>query len=169
MEAGRESSRGNKWAWGLLACWAVLAGAQVITPLWYPTPDACAYLSIARSLASGAPPTLLGSRNLVFGIGYPLVIAPAFLVGAAPFLAVTAINAGLATAYLAGVVVWARRHEPAAAWPVALIAVGNVVVLAMLRRALSEAAFMAASQVPWGVAALDGQVTVPTWKSRPSW
>ena len=33
----------------------------------------------------------------------------------------------------------------------------------------AEAAFMADSQVPWGVAALEGQVTVPAWKSRPSW
>jgi pimeloyl-ACP methyl ester carboxylesterase len=28
---------------------------------------------------------------------------------------------------------------------------------------------MAAAQVPWGVAALDGQVTSPAWKSKPSW
>jgi pimeloyl-ACP methyl ester carboxylesterase len=33
----------------------------------------------------------------------------------------------------------------------------------------AQAAFMADSQVPWGVAALDGQVTVPAWKSRPTW
>jgi pimeloyl-ACP methyl ester carboxylesterase len=33
----------------------------------------------------------------------------------------------------------------------------------------AQAAFMADSQVPWGVAALQGQVTVPAWKSRPSW
>jgi pimeloyl-ACP methyl ester carboxylesterase len=32
-----------------------------------------------------------------------------------------------------------------------------------------EAAFMADSQVPWGLAALNGQVTAPAWKSRPSW
>jgi len=31
------------------------------------------------------------------------------------------------------------------------------------------AAFMADSQVPWGVAALEGEVTVPAWKSRQSW
>ncbi|MBK5655252.1 MAG: alpha/beta hydrolase, partial [Rhizobium sp.] len=31
------------------------------------------------------------------------------------------------------------------------------------------AAFMADSQVPWGVAALNGEVTVPAWKSKPSW
>jgi pimeloyl-ACP methyl ester carboxylesterase len=32
-----------------------------------------------------------------------------------------------------------------------------------------EADFMAASQVPWGVAALAGTVTVPAWKTKPSW
>jgi pimeloyl-ACP methyl ester carboxylesterase len=32
-----------------------------------------------------------------------------------------------------------------------------------------KASFMAASQVPWGVAALTGEVTAPAWKSRPSW
>jgi pimeloyl-ACP methyl ester carboxylesterase len=31
------------------------------------------------------------------------------------------------------------------------------------------AAFMADSQVPWGVAALEGAVTQPSWKSKPSW
>jgi pimeloyl-ACP methyl ester carboxylesterase len=32
-----------------------------------------------------------------------------------------------------------------------------------------EAAFMADSQVPWGVNALGGAVTVPAWKSKASW
>ncbi|MDB5527065.1 MAG: hypothetical protein JWR51_168 [Devosia sp.] len=31
------------------------------------------------------------------------------------------------------------------------------------------ASFMADSQVPWGVAALEGKVTVPAWKATPSW
>jgi pimeloyl-ACP methyl ester carboxylesterase len=31
------------------------------------------------------------------------------------------------------------------------------------------AAFMADSQVPWGVQALTGKVSVPAWKSKPSW
>ncbi|AOF94138.1 alpha/beta hydrolase [Sinorhizobium sp. RAC02] len=31
------------------------------------------------------------------------------------------------------------------------------------------AAFMADSQVPWGVEALAGEVTVPAWKQKPSW
>jgi len=33
----------------------------------------------------------------------------------------------------------------------------------------SKAGFMAASQVPWGVAALAGEVTSPAWKTKPSW
>ena len=33
----------------------------------------------------------------------------------------------------------------------------------------AKAAFMADSQVPWGVAALAGAVTEPAWKSKPSW
>lgn len=32
-----------------------------------------------------------------------------------------------------------------------------------------KAAFMADSQVPWGVGALSGAVTEPAWKSKPSW
>jgi pimeloyl-ACP methyl ester carboxylesterase len=31
------------------------------------------------------------------------------------------------------------------------------------------AAFMADSQVPWGVAALTGTISAPAWKTRPSW
>jgi pimeloyl-ACP methyl ester carboxylesterase len=33
----------------------------------------------------------------------------------------------------------------------------------------AKAAFMADSQVPWGVNALAGAVTEPAWKSKPSW
>jgi pimeloyl-ACP methyl ester carboxylesterase len=32
-----------------------------------------------------------------------------------------------------------------------------------------KAAFMADSQVPWGVAALSGAITEPAWKTKPSW
>ena len=33
----------------------------------------------------------------------------------------------------------------------------------------AKAAFMADSQVPWGVEALSGAITDPAWKSKPSW
>ena len=32
-----------------------------------------------------------------------------------------------------------------------------------------KAAFMADSQVPWGLEALSGAITEPAWKSKPSW
>ena len=32
-----------------------------------------------------------------------------------------------------------------------------------------KAAFMADSQVPWGIQALAGEITEPAWKSKPSW
>jgi pimeloyl-ACP methyl ester carboxylesterase len=32
-----------------------------------------------------------------------------------------------------------------------------------------KAGFMAESQVPWGVAALDGAISEPAWKTKPSW
>jgi len=32
-----------------------------------------------------------------------------------------------------------------------------------------EAAFMADSQVPWGVDALGGEISDPAWRSKPSW
>ncbi|MGB0097006.1 MAG: alpha/beta hydrolase [Solirubrobacteraceae bacterium] len=32
-----------------------------------------------------------------------------------------------------------------------------------------EAAFMAGSQVPWGVDALNGTISDPAWRSKPSW
>ena len=32
-----------------------------------------------------------------------------------------------------------------------------------------KAAFMADSQVPWGVEALSGEISEPAWKSKPSW
>jgi len=34
---------------------------------------------------------------------------------------------------------------------------------------VDKAAFMADSQVPWGVEALSGTVTEPAWKTKPSW
>jgi pimeloyl-ACP methyl ester carboxylesterase len=32
-----------------------------------------------------------------------------------------------------------------------------------------QAAFMADSQVPWGVAALSGTISEPAWRAKPSW
>ena len=33
----------------------------------------------------------------------------------------------------------------------------------------AQAAFMADSQVPWGLGALGGDITEPAWRTKPSW
>jgi hypothetical protein len=125
-----------------LAAWGALVAVQLVSPLWYATHDASRYLSIARSTATTGQPTNLGSPHLVYGAGYPLLISPAFLFGPYPFLWLSAAHALMAALYLAGVYVWARRYVPEAAVPFALLAVGNCIVLTLLRRPLSEAAFL---------------------------
>ena len=126
-----------------LSAWGLLVALQLISPLWYPTPDGCSYLSIARSLAANGQPTNLGSDNLYYSIGYPILIAPVFLVAGSPFLLLSVIHAVLTGVYLAGTYMWVRRHVAEAALPIALLAVGNVIVLLIFRRVLSEVAFMA--------------------------
>ena len=38
-----------------------------------------------------------------------------------------------------------------------------------VRQLRKRAEFLAESQVPWGVAALNGAVSTASWKARPSW
>ncbi len=33
----------------------------------------------------------------------------------------------------------------------------------------AKAAFMADSQIPWGLEALNGKISTPAWKAKPSW
>jgi hypothetical protein len=125
-----------------LAGWGVLVALQILSPVWYPTHDASRYLSIARSAATTDHVTDLGSRHLVYGIGYPLLVSPVFLCDAYPFFLLSVAHAVFAAVYLAGCYVWARRHVPEAAVLIALLAVANSIVLVTFRRPLSEAAFL---------------------------
>ncbi len=120
---------------------ALLLAVQ-ISPLWYPTPDATGYLSIARSLAAGTGPTNLGSRQIYLAPGYPLLISPAFLLADEPFLVLSILHWSLAVALMLGVYVWARRHLPAAALLLTAVVMVNVELWSLLRRTLSETAFM---------------------------
>jgi hypothetical protein len=114
-----------------------------ISPYWYPTPDASSYLSLARSIARDEHvPKNLGSEQLFFSLGYPLLISPAFLLADSPFLLLSIMNCGLGILYMLGVYVWARRNVPEAALVITALAVVNVDVLALYRRPLSEVAFM---------------------------
>jgi hypothetical protein len=125
-----------------LAAAGVLLAVQV-SPLWYATPDGAAYLSIARRIAAGGPLARFGDAQLGFPIGYPLLISPAFLIGARPFAPLSVLQWLLAVVFLLGVYRWARSQVGSAAvWITGLVMV-NVNVWILYRRTLSEAAFLA--------------------------
>jgi hypothetical protein len=140
-------------AWVWVALWSLLLIAQTIGPLWYKAPDSCAYLSIARSLATAGHPTNLGHDHLMYGVGYPLLISAVFLADADPFLLLSLVHTGLAIFYVTGIYFWSRRYAARAALAIALVAVGNVIVLCNFRRPLSEAFFLPV--MIWLVYALD--------------
>jgi hypothetical protein len=114
-----------------------------ISPYWYPTPDASSYLSLARSIVrDDHRPKNLGSDQLFFSLGYPLLISHAFVLADSPFLLLSTMNCALGVLYMLGVYVWARRNVPEAALAITALALVNVDVLALYRRPLSEVAFM---------------------------
>ena len=137
-----------------MAAWTLLVFVQLVSPLWYATPDACAYLSIARSIATTGQPTNLGSPHLRYGVGYPFLISPVFLWQVSPFLVLSLLNAALAILYVIGTYIWVRRHVPQASLLIALFAAGNVIILCILRRPLSEAFFL--PLMIWLLIAWDG-------------
>ena len=124
-----------------------------VSPYWLPTPDAAAYLSIARSLAAGEGLTRYGSPHLFYAPGYPIAIAPVFFVFGRSFLALSVAHWCFLVLFLFGTYVWAKRVAPAYALSVALLSAANVGVLYYFRRTLSEAVFM--PLLMWSAVALN--------------
>jgi hypothetical protein len=125
---------------GWLVLMAVLSAAQTST-LWYATPDALNYLSIARSIAAGGEWRRLGDAQLGYPLGYPLLISPVFWTGA-PLRSLSVLHWLMAVAFMLGVYKWARAQLDAGAlWATALV-MANVNVWILYRRALSECAFL---------------------------
>jgi hypothetical protein len=127
----------------ILAAAAVWLAIQ-ISPLWYPAPDSGAYLSIARGIAHETSLANFGRPQLYYSIGYPLLIAPLYIMEGDPFLRIALLHFVLGLAILAMVYRWARDVVPEhAAW-VAALAVGTAAFSNNYRRPLSETAFMTA-------------------------
>ena len=59
--------------------------------------------------------------------------------------------------------------DPAAAGRLSLPRPGEVPCLFAGDVSAEQAAFMADSQVPWGLDALGGAISEPAWKTKPSW
>lgn len=124
-----------------------------ISPWWYPTPDAVAYLSIARGIAVGHHLRNLGGAHLAYPPGYPILISPAFLISNRPFIAISIIHWLMALVFIAGVYRWTRRMASPAALLVTCLCGVNVAFWIYYRRPLSELAFM--TVMIWAVLALD--------------
>ena len=154
-----QSTRPLRW----MAIPALLLAIQ-ISPWWYPTPDAVAYLSIARSVAVNHRLSNLGGVHLAYPPGYPLLISPAFLISSRPFMAVSIIHWLMALIFMAGVYRWSRRLAPAAALLLAGLAVINAAFWIYYRRTLSEIAFM--TIMIWTVVALDSALEAGTRGAR---
>jgi hypothetical protein len=124
----------------LIGCAALLA--VQIGPWWYSSIDSASYLSMGRSLASGAGPLNFGSRLWWYSPGYPALISPLFLLDQRPFLWISVFQWLLAMGLLLGVYRWCQRFAPdGALWIVSLTAVNHGLWL-HYRRPLSEIAFL---------------------------
>jgi hypothetical protein len=115
-----------------------------VSPRWYPTPDSAGYLSVARELADTGRLRNLDSPHIYYPVGYPVLLAPAFLVADEPFLLISVMHFALALALLMLVYRWVREFFPEhAAW-VTLLTVANTSFGHIYRRTLGETAFMVA-------------------------
>ena len=146
-----------------LAGFAIVLAVQ-ISPLWYAAPDGAAYLSIARSIASGEPITRFGDPQVSYPIGYPLLISPAFLTGARPFLVLSLMHWIMAVVFMLGVYRWMRQQVGVGALWLTGLVMANVSVWTLYRRTLSEPAFLAVMM--WTVNALDGVLDAGTEPAR---
>ncbi len=135
-----------------LVAFAILLAIQ-ISPWWYPTPDAVAYLSIARSIALTHRLRNLGGIHLGYPPGYPLLISPAFLISSRPFVALSLMHWVMAIIFMAGVYRWTRSLAPTAAVLLTGLVMVNVAFWIYFRRTLSELAFM--TVMIWSVITLN--------------
>ena len=138
--------------------------ALQISPDWLPTPDANAYLSIARSIATRHQLLMLGYADMAYPPGYPLLVSPAFLVAPRPFFTISVIQWLLAIAFMVGLYKWSIRQTPEAGLLVTILVLVNVTLWIYYRRALSEVAFMAVSI--WGVLFLDRALESTRFRQR---
>jgi hypothetical protein len=122
-----------------LAALALLFAIQ-ISPSLYPSVDGCLYLKTVSDFFSAER---LDDFCCLVPPGYPVLIAPAFLFGDRPFLAVSILNWLLAVATIGGVYVWARRLMPSAALLLTTAVAVNISLWTFYRRPTKEIATLA--------------------------
>lgn len=152
----------HPWRW--MAAIALMLAVQ-ITPWWIPTPDAVAYLSIARSIALHRGLRMFGYAHIAYPPGYPLLISPAFWLGPLPFLALAILQWLIAIVFIGGLYRWTLRQVPRPmALPLTALVMVNVTLWIYYRRTLSELAFMAVAI--WAVYFLDSALDATPGRHR---
>jgi hypothetical protein len=122
-----------------LAALGLLMAVQ-ISPWLYPAVDGCLYLKTIRGFFTAEK---LSDFRCYVPPGYLPLIAPAFVFGARPFLAVSILQWLMALALIGGLYVWARRQFPATALLFTAVVMVNISVWTYYRRPLKEVASMA--------------------------
>jgi len=155
----RQTEHPLRW----FAALAVLLVIQV-NPWWLPTPDATAYLSIARSLAAHHGLRMFGYSHIAYPPGYPILISPAFWLSPLPFFALAAMQCLMALAFTLGLYRWMTCQAPAGAMLLTALAMVNVTLWIYYHRTLSELAFM--TTAIWAVGILDRALDSSTGRGR---
>lgn len=133
---------------------------------WQPCPDAVSYLSIARHLAHGELQRC-DSPHVVMAPGYPLLVAPAFLISDRPFLIIAVVHFVLAMLLMAAVYLWFRRWGCPAAAPLAALVLSSACFCQHYRNTISELAFTTA--LMWAAYALERLIRAATWRQTALW
>lgn len=152
-------SRSDRWILILAVIWLALQ----ISPLWYPTPDSAAYISIARGIAERHVLENHGRAQLYYSIGYPLLLAPLFAFDREPFLLISVIQFVLGLGVIALSYRWVKSiAAPHAAW-IAALTVCTTSFGSIHRRPLTESAFT----VAWlgGVLILNRAIAARGWRA----
>lgn len=152
-------SRSDRWILILAVIWLALQ----VSPLWYPTPDSAAYISIARGIAERHVLENHGRAQLYYSIGYPLLLSPLFAFDREPFLLISVMQFGLGLAVIALSYRWVKSiAAPHAAW-IAAFTVCTTSFGSIHRRPLTESAFTVA--LLGGVLILNRAIAARGWRN----
>ncbi len=162
-ERAYTAQRSGRAVW--FALMALLLALQ-IKWWWQPCPDAVSYLSIARHMAHGELERC-DSPHVVMAPGYPLLVAPAFLVSDKPFLIIAVMHFVLAMLLMAAVYLWLRRWADSAAAPLAALVMSGACFWHNYRNTISELAFMTA--LMWAAYALERLIRAATRRQTALW
>ena len=122
--APRKGAAPSRREWLLVALLSVVLAvgfAALAAPKYRFTGDTEHYVTLARTIATGAPYEVNGRPETKFPPGLPLLLAPAALIARGSFAAISRWAAFLASSVFLLTWLYVRRREPRFALPVAIL------------------------------------------------